>query len=507
MTLIKSLKEYRDKRVYPFHMPGHKRRLANDDLLRDIYGIDITEIPGFDDLHNANGVIRNAEERAAKCFGADETHFLVNGSSGGILAAICASVTSSDSVIIASNCHRSVYNGVMLSGAQPYVITPGTESYFEIYAGIGAEAVEKALKETDSKRAAVVITSPTYEGITSDVSAIAKVCHEHNAILIVDAAHGAHFGFSEGFPESAVRQGADVVITSVHKTLPSMTQTALIHINKDCPSKERIRKMLQVFMTSSPSYVLMSSIDSMTELLLDQGEELFAAFETRLNALYKKAEELKCLSVLCKDKLTADGSADHDRSKIVVRDMTDTFSGKQLSELLLEKYGICSEMATKDHVLLMTSIADTDEGFEKLTNALFDIDSELSDAKILPKTRGVLKRLIDRVVGSRTAPIFQNVSDDIPIGDTDRDIASFDNNIKETLFEDNIEYVPVELSEGRIAADFVSVYPPGIPVTVPGRMITGEAADEILSAMKNGLEVTGLKDKEIAVVWERSSTL
>ena len=255
MQLIKTLKENRDSGVYPFHMPGHKRMLAGDDLLGRIYGIDITETEGFDDLHNARGIIREAEDRAAALFRSDETHFLVNGSTCGILAAITGSVTSGDSLVIASNCHRSVFNGLMLSGAKPYIITPDPEAYFEISGGVSALSVERAIDEADGKRVAVVITSPTYEGITSDVEAIAGVCRKKGAVLIVDSAHGSHFGLSDDFPKSAVASGADVVITSVHKTLPAMTQTALIHINKDCPSKERIRKMLPVYMTSSPSYV------------------------------------------------------------------------------------------------------------------------------------------------------------------------------------------------------------------------------------------------------------
>ncbi|MCR5831342.1 MAG: aminotransferase class I/II-fold pyridoxal phosphate-dependent enzyme [Lachnospiraceae bacterium] len=507
MLLINSLKENRDNGAYPFHMPGHKRNLAGDDLLRQIYGIDITETEGFDDLHNAHGIIEEAESRAAELFGSDETHFLVNGSTCGILAAITGSVTSGDSLIIASNCHRSVYNALMISGAKPYVIKPGSESYFEISGGVSVASVEKALDAADGKRIAVVITSPTYEGITSDITAIADSCHKKGAVLIVDAAHGAHFGLSGDFPMNAVSSGADVVISSVHKTLPAMTQTALIHISKDCPSKQRIRKMLPVFMTSSPSYVLMASVDSMTDLLKQQGTELFKRYVERLDDFYDKAKDFKCLSVLNKDKLTAEGSVDHDRSKIVISDMTSTYYGKELSDILREQYGICSEMAAETYVLLMTSIADTDEAFACLVKALSDIDEKLCDRQVLPKARGFVKRIFDSVVGSRIAKYLQTVPVDEVETDKDPGVRTFDNRITETVFADNVEFVPVELSEGRTAADFVSVFPPGIPVTVPGDVISGEAADKLLRALENGLEVTGLKDKEIAVLWERSSTL
>lgn len=507
MTLISRLKENRDSDIYPFHMPGHKRNLVTDVSFKDIYGLDITEIPGFDDLHDACGIIKEAEERCAGLFGSDETHFLVNGSTGGILAAITGSVTDTDSVIFASNCHRSVYNAVMLSGARPYVITPGSEAYFDINAGISAEAVTEAFDHAGGKRVAVVITSPTYEGITSDVEGIARICHERGAVLIVDAAHGAHLGLSEGFPQSAVAAGADIVIASVHKTLPAMTQTALIHINRNCPSKERVRKMLSVFMTSSPSYVLMASIDSMTGMLVDQGPELFEKYQKRLDRFYEKAAGFECLSVLCKEKLTAKGSADHDRSKIVVSDMTSSFTGKQLFDLLLDKYGICAEMSTDTYVLLMTGIADTDEGFRRLTDALFEIDSLLEGRKEHTGTRGFFRRLVDRAVGYGIARPLKTAPDSRLIPDSLPKVSTFANEIKQSMFEENTESIPVELAEGRRAADYVFLYPPGIPLTVPGKVIDGDTVDRILEATKSGLDVKGLIDKEIAVIWERSSIL
>lgn len=378
MTLIRKLKENRDSDIYPFHMPGHKRRLANDDTFRDIYGLDITEIPGFDDLHNAQGIIKEAEDRTARLFGSDETHFLVNGSTCGILSAIVGTVTKDDTVIAGSNCHRSVFNGIMLSGANKVLITPYRETQFDICGGISVEAVTQALEKAAGNRVAVVITSPTYEGITSDIEAIAKTCHKNNAVLIVDSAHGAHFGFSEGFPKSAVATSADAVITSVHKTLPSMTQTSLIHINRNCPSRDEIVRMLSVFQTSSPSYILMSSIDSMADLLEKQGKELFAAYEKRLEVFYKKAENLNSLTVLTKEKLSAKGSTDHDMGRIVITDMTGTYTGHKLSDILLKKYGLCVEKSEDTNVLLITSIADTDEGFERLIRALTEIDKELT---------------------------------------------------------------------------------------------------------------------------------
>lgn len=479
MRLISSLKNNRDSGNYPFHMPGHKRRLAGDDLLSEIYGIDISEIEGFDDLHNAEGILKNAQEEAAVLFGADEAHYLVNGSTGGLLAAIVGTVKAGEDIIIASNCHRSVYNAVMLTGAGFHVIDPETEESFATFGGIAAGSVESALSQTGAK--AVVITSPTYEGITSDVGSIARICHEHGAILIVDAAHGAHFGFSGYFPESAMKAGADIAVTSVHKTLPAMTQTALLLMSRRCPGKDRVRRMLQVFMTSSPSYVLMASIDSMTGLLSDHRAQLFNAFEKRLDDLYSVAEGFTNLVMLRKEMLKAPASNDHDKSKIVIRDLTGSYSGKRLSDMLISNYGIIPEMATEDHVLLMTTIADDEDGFDLLKKALSETDSVLEEK------------------GSGRKRCETNVQPHDGI------IHSYDNRMRAAMLEDDAVYIPVEAAAGKIARDIITVYPPGIPVTIPGERITQNAVTAVTDALKCGLTVTGLKDKEIAVIWESSS--
>lgn len=482
MQLIEALKENRNQGPYPFHMPGHKRSLADDDLLSEIYGIDITETEGFDNLHDAHGIIKEAEERAATLFGSDETHFLVNGSTGGILAAVCGTVTAKDEIIVARNCHRSVYNAVMLSGVKPYIITPDKEKLFGIFGGVTKEQISEALKNTKSKnrKVAVIITSPTYEGITSDIAGIAKICHENGAVLIVDAAHGAHFGLSDAFPASPISEGADIVITSVHKTLPSMTQTALIHMNRECPSKERVRKMLSVFSTSSPSYVLMASIDSMTALLKNHKKELFDAYTEKLNDFYTKAKRFKSLTILTKSILSAPGSRDHDMGKIVIGDSTATYTGECLSRMLREEYGICAEMATKEYVILMTSIADPAKAFEKLYDALFRIDETIT-----PGSRRASAGISDNGVCTYTG--FLN------------------GNMKEAMLSDT-ESVPIDSAIGRLAADFVSIYPPGIPELIPGEKITEDSTGRILEAINSGLDVIGLTNGEISVIWEKSST-
>ena len=461
-------------------MPGHKRRLADDDLLLKTYGIDITEIDGFDNLHNAKGLIREAEGRAAKLFGAYETHFLVNGSTGGLLAAITAAVTEGDSLIIAANCHRSVYNAAMISGADLYVMSPEREDIFGICGGIDRSDVESALSQIDrTGRSAVVITSPTYEGITSDITEIAKVCHEHKACLIVDSAHGAHLGLSDAFPESCIKY-ADVVVTSVHKTLPAMTQTALIHINEKCGFADRIRRQLSVFTTSSPSYVLMASIDSMTGLMLRRGQDLFDAYNQRLSDLYKIITGLRNLICLKKEDLSCKGSYDHDRGKIVIKDRWDRISGKELSDMLIGDFGLIPEMSAGGYVILMTSVADDDEGFKRLADALRDIDERIDRLvkkdRPEPDVRSEEGRSLIKITGLK------------PYG-----------------FAKDAVWVGINEAEGMTSADLVTIYPPGIPTILPGELITKETIGTITKALSEERDVIGINNGKIAV-WERSST-
>ncbi|HPP85843.1 MAG TPA: aminotransferase class V-fold PLP-dependent enzyme, partial [Bacillota bacterium] len=218
MTLQDALFLYRDSGIYPFHMPGHKRNAFLLDFPFDC-GLDITEIDGFDNLHDANGILAQGMKRAALLYGSERTFYLINGSTCGILAAVTACVRKGDKVLMARNCHKSVYNAVMLNELCPVYLVPpvGAEG---ISGSIPPAEVEKALAENPDVRL-VIVTSPTYEGVVSDIKAIAEIAHQRSVPLLVDEAHGAHFGFYEGFPESSVRLGADMVVHSLHKTLPA----------------------------------------------------------------------------------------------------------------------------------------------------------------------------------------------------------------------------------------------------------------------------------------------
>ncbi|MEE1516291.1 MAG: aminotransferase class V-fold PLP-dependent enzyme, partial [Lachnospiraceae bacterium] len=241
--LYEKLNSYSDGDVYPFHMPGHKRNMP---LFKSAYDYDITEIEGFDNLHHARGILRESMDMAAGFYGTKKTYYLVNGSTCGLLSAISAVVEYGDKIIIARNCHKAVYNAVYMNNLKASYIYPKPVENTSILGGIHPKDVEKALEENPDAKA-VVITSPTYEGVVSYVQAIAKVVHEKGIPLIADEAHGAHFSMSGYFPKSALECGADIVIQSVHKTLPSLTQTALLHICSDMVDESKVERYLSIY--------------------------------------------------------------------------------------------------------------------------------------------------------------------------------------------------------------------------------------------------------------------
>lgn len=368
-TLDQQLKEYAIKDYYPFHMPGHKRTSLG---LGEPSFIDITEIAGFDDLHHPAGLILEAERRAAKLWKARRSFLLVNGSTVGILTAVSAALSEGDEILIAENSHKSVRHACFLNRLFLRTVSPVQTRF-----GIGGQVTPASVEESFQKYPAirgVVLTSPTYEGIVSDVASIAKIVHDHGAILIVDEAHGAHFGMHARLPQSAVTAGADLVVQSLHKTLPSLTQTAVLHIASDRIPETTVLKYLDIYETSSPSYVLMAGMSRCVDLLTEQREQLFSKYMRELTEWYQNNRDIQNISVLRKEDLTLEEAFDKDPGKIILRsDITGT-DGKALAACLREVFHLETERAQGDIVIAMTSICDREEGFRRLSAALREID-------------------------------------------------------------------------------------------------------------------------------------
>lgn len=327
-SLYEKLKEYAKGDHLAMHMPGHKR---NEKFLKGFpIDIDITEIDGFDNLHNMQGVLLDTAELAAKIYGATMCYPLVNGSSAGILAAITAEAGAGGCVLMARNCHKSVYHAVQINGLKAYYLYPDVDEY-GILGGIDAKAVEAELKDKGDIRA-VILTSPTFEGVVSDVKEIAEVCHRFEVPLIVDAAHGAHFGFHSRFPKNAVECGADYAVMSLHKTLPALTQCALLAVNDEngMVNLKKVEFCLSLYETTSPSYILMAAIDECLRTIKKGANELFSQFVLKLDALYDALNGLKKLKAIKLD----------DPSKIVISCRGTNMTSTQLAEVLRSQFFI-----------------------------------------------------------------------------------------------------------------------------------------------------------------------
>jgi arginine/lysine/ornithine decarboxylase len=469
--LYDQLISYSRKDYYPMHMPGHKR---NTNLLKmgNPYEIDITEIEGFDNLHQAEGILKQLALRLSALYGARRSFPLINGSTAGILAGICAAVNRGDSVLLARNCHKSVYHAATLMGLTPEYCYPPLLRNFSVNGGISADEIEEVLIRNQKIRL-VVITSPTYEGIVSDIGAIASAVHRHGALLFVDEAHGAHFGFHESFPASAVGLGADLVVQSLHKTLPAFTQTAVLHSNV-AALDSNIEKYLSIFQSSSPSYVLMAGIDRCISMLEDNREELFKNYDNLLKDFRNSIKDLKHLKLLDREALKDDKIFDLDPSKITISVRDTELSGHQLFEILREKYHIVLEMEAPDYVLGMTGIGDTGEGLNRLSEALLEIDDTLTPS-------GKKEKRQERIFKPERVMILQKA------------------------LEQKTEQVKLTNSSNRITAAFISPFPPGSPLLAPGERITGQILREIQWLQQEEITITGITGEqkdEIEVICE-----
>lgn len=461
--LLDRLTEYSNSDFYPYHMPGHKRRLAGA-LPSDWINKDITEIEGFDNLHDAGEVLMELQEKTATAYGAEESFYLVNGSTCGILSAISAVVPFGGEILISRNCHKSVYHAAYLRQLKLHYIYPEILKEYDICEAVSAEQVKEALEENQGV-SAVLIVSPTYEGRIADVKAIAEIVHEKGLPLIVDEAHGAHLGFSPEFVLNSARLGVDLVINSVHKTLPAMTQTALLHVNGKLVDRQALRRYLRIYQTSSPSYVLMSSIEEAVDIATEGSA--FIEFAVRWQKLLTELSGLQNLKILpkcmeeCRNRL-------QDVGKLVISTKETELSGPQLYDMLLSEHHLQPEMVCENYVLCMFTIGDTQEGYDRLVRALLAIDVKIKSAHktgcdCMPKTEAVV-------------PFY-------------------------VAWETEQAEVALAEAEGRLAGEFINLYPPGTPILVPGERFTKETIAFLEKCISEGLLVQGIsKDSNVRVL-------
>ena len=438
--------------------------------------LDITEVEGFDNLHQPEGILRELQQYAAAVYGAEEIYYLVGGSTCGILSAISAAVPMGGRLLIARNCHKSVYHGAYLRQLQLSYLYPAVVPEAEICEAVSPQQVQEAL-ESEPDINGVLIVSPTYEGRIAEVEEIAQIVHSYGIPLIVDEAHGAHLGFHPAFAGGSSRAGADLVVTSVHKTLPAMTQTALLHVNGTLVDRRLVRRFLQIYQSSSPSYVLMASIDNAIHLAAEGGEQLFSGMVENWNHMLRELSACRALTIWPPASLAQTEYQRHqDIGKLVISVKNTGISGKQLYRELLEKYGLQMEMVCEHYVLAMFTIADCPQGYERLTKALLEIDSRMAQAG----RKRILQAGTDRGKQKESGgPLLCG-----------------DSRTLSECWDQPVEWSALRDAVGRYAGEFVCIYPPGTPILVPGERLEEAQRQLIEQYLADGLEVQGITRRD-----------
>ncbi len=433
-----------------FHMPGHKngQGFLGTPFTPRLFAFDTTELSDTDALIAPKGAILEAEQRTAAYYGAKHSFYLVGGSTCGNLAMIYAAFSQGDAVLLDRNCHASILNAATLSGIKPIYLAPEMSRLPDLPGTVTPEGVAEALRQYPEIRGAV-ITSPNYYGSTADIQKIAEILHHHNALLLVDEAHGAHFPFAKEFPLSAMKQGADMSVTSLHKTLSAPNQTALLHISKNMDT-ETVRAAVRMFQTSSPSYIFLSAMETALEMA-------------------KKSGQNDTERVLSLTKILSCPTLD-DPLKLLPTWAEKGLSGYEAEEILRTKFGIYAEMATSHRVLLMSSWANSKKDFSLLKKALDYLDA-------LP------------VLGP-AIPVPQTLK--VSIEQPACDLSELRKQQKCLL--------PLDAAEGKICAEAVSAFPPCIPILLSGEILSSEKLKTLETFIDQKAVITGLTDGKITVI-------
>lgn len=458
--IVEGILKYNDEKNVRFHMPGHKGRKIYD-LGNLIPEIDVTEIYGTDNLHNPKDIIKESQDRASKIYGAKSTFYSVNGTTGGIYAAITAATKPGDNILIQRNCHTSVYNAMILGRIKGHYIYPEYDEENNILTFIDPNKIEEMLSNNQNIKA-VVITYPSYYGICSDIEAIADIVHKYNRILIVDEAHGSHLIFNEDLPVSAEEAGGDIVIQSTHKTLPAYTQSSMVHITSDKVNIDRIKKTMSMYQTTSPSYILMSSLDMALGYMENDGKNRLKEVLKYIDEFNEKVLKLEGITIF-----TGDSHYKFDKTKILIRATEIGLTGNDLEDILRKEHNIQLEMADLYYGLAMVSVLSERKDLDRLYFALKDISQKYKNNKREKEIKN-----IKYIYPHQEIPIYE-------------------------AFNMDSKIIELDKAEGKVSGDYIIPYPPGVPILAPGERITKEIIQYINDTK---VEVLGLNNGKISIV-------
>ena len=460
--MYNAIKAYADSGTVPFHMPGHKLGAGiPSDFLKDMIRLDLTELPGMDNLHHPTGAIRAAQELAAEAFGAHRSYFLVNGSTCGIHTMISTICKPGDRLIVSRDCHRSVIAGLMLAGASPVYILPGFSPDFGITTGVSPESVEKAMR-AEPDAVGVLITRPNYYGICSDLAEIAEIVHSRGKLLVVDEAHGSHLCFSSQLPKSSMSAGADICVQSAHKTLISLTQGAYLHVGSETVDLDRLQYFLGMLQTSSPSYLIMASLDLARELMQSYGKERLDGLLSKIRQL-KEQTQVGNIDILGNEDVCG-FELDETRITICVKNLG--ISGYDAEAILRCHYGIQVEMSDLYNVVCIATPTDTEKNLEYLFASLDGLPT-LCKAKSHVYMKEAASGYLKLPVQVLTL---------------------------EEAMQAKSAWVSLEGAAGKISKSIVAPYPPGIPVLCPGEVLSQETLEYLKTVIDSGGMVNGINE-------------
>jgi arginine decarboxylase len=480
--LLTAIKECIKSSHAPFYTPGHKRGVGISPSLINIFGksvftADLPELTELDNLFAPEGVINQAQELAAQAFGATRTWFLVNGSTCGIEAAIMATCGAKDKIILPRNVHSSVIAGLILSGAIPIFINPEYDPILDIAHSITPESVALALHQHPNAKA-VLIVYPTYYGVCGDVVSIANIVHQYNIPLILDEAHGAHFAFHPDLPISGLAAGADICVQSIHKTLGAMTQASMLHAQGNIVNYDRISKALQLVQSTSPSYILMASLDAARAQMALQGHSLITQTLQLANTARENLKKIPCLSLLHQSPpyQALLGGFNLDPTRLTINVSNLGITGFEADEILETQLEIRSELASLQNVTFIISIGNTQQDIDKLIQAFNTL------ATMAPVNKNNTKL--------NSTNLWNN-------------LAALNNSLhispREAYFAAT-ETLPIDQTYSRISAETICPYPPGIPILTPGEIITKEALEYLQEVKKSGGFFTGCTDTSLKTI-------
>ncbi|MBM7692424.1 lysine decarboxylase [Peribacillus deserti] len=470
--LFTGLLEHARKNPVQFHIPGHKKGQGMDPEFKEFIGenalsIDLINIAPLDDLHSPKGMIHRAHVLAAEAFGADHTFFSVQGTSGAIMTMVMAVCGPGDKIIVPRNVHKSVMSAIVFAGAVPVFIHPEIDNNLGISHGITTDSVEKALNQHPDAKGVLVI-NPTYFGISADLKKIVEIAHSFHVPVLVDEAHGVHIHFHEDLPLSAMQAGADLAATSVHKLGGSLTQSSILNVKEGLVSVNRVKSILSMLTTTSTSYILLASLDVARKRLATEGRELIEKTINLANYIRSEINKIPQLYCVGEEILGSKATYDYDPTKLIISIKKLGLNGYDVEKWLREKHNIEVELSDMYNILCIVTPGDTQQDAGALIHAMKDLTVEF---KNYAEEHKEIPVILPNIPGLALTP---------------RD-----------AFYAKTETVPFDESEGRIIAEFIMVYPPGIPIFIPGEIITKENLYYIKKNLEAGLPVQGPEDSDL----------